>query len=243
MIRQAWTDFEPDIDADDLAGLACEPLAEARLISGPDADGGWQLRHGPFAENEFSELGERNWTLLVQDVEKHYPPLAQLLERFSFLPRWRLDDIMISFAAPGGSVGPHVDQYDVFLLQAAGSRRWEISRDFDPLTRDDVPLDMLQQFTPEQQWVLEPGDMLYLPPGVAHHGVALSPCLTYSIGLRAPSSADLLMALGEHLAQQPDEGGRYRDPPLVPGPPAGLIDTFGAGALSPVVARHARTGW
>lgn len=214
LIRGAFPDFEPPIDGDDLAGLACEPLAEARIVRGPDDAGAWTLEHGPFDEAAFTEPGERNWALLVQDVEKHFPPLAEMLGCFDFLPGWRLDDIMVSFAAPGGSVGPHVDQYDVFLLQAAGRRRWAIAHEFDPARRDDVPLDMLAAFEAEEDWVLEPGDMLYLPPGVAHHGVAEVACLTYSIGLRAPSAADLLMALGEALADAPDEGGRYTDPPL-----------------------------
>jgi 50S ribosomal protein L16 3-hydroxylase len=230
LLRGALPGFEPPIDANDLAGLACEPLAEARLVSGPDAQGGWQLRYGPFEESGFQGLGEENWTLLVQDVEKHYPPLAELLEAFSFLPRWRLDDIMISYAVPGGSVGPHVDQYDVFLLQAQGRRRWEIARHFDPAARSDVPLDMLANFSAEQSWEVGPGNILYLPPGVAHHGVALDECLTYSIGLRAPSAADLLMALGEQLAAG-DEGGRYLDPPLAPATQAGLVDDRALAAL------------
>ncbi|KAA9133299.1 cupin domain-containing protein [Marinihelvus fidelis] len=211
LVRGAFPGFEPPIDANDLAGLACEPMAESRIIRGPLADGGWTLEHGPFEEDIFDDIGDRDWTLLVTDVEKHYPPLAELLAAFDFLPSWRLDDIMVSFAATGGSVGPHVDQYDVFLLQAEGRRRWEIAREFAPARRDDVPLDMLAGFEPENSWVLEPGDMLYLPPGVAHHGVALEPGLTYSIGLRAPSAADLLVATGEHLAESADKGGRYTD--------------------------------
>jgi 50S ribosomal protein L16 3-hydroxylase len=195
LVRNAFPGFTPPIDGDDLAGLACEPLAEARVVSGSLAGAAWTLRHGPFEEQEFAGLGERDWTLLVQDVEKHYPPLAELLDAFAFLPSWRLDDIMISFAAPGGSVGPHVDQYDVFLLQADGHRRWQIATDFDPAPAADLPLDMLANFRAQQEWLLGPGDMLYLPPGVAHHGVAEDACLTYSIGLRAPSAADLLLAL------------------------------------------------
>lgn len=225
LLRGALTDADFPLDGDDLAGLACEPLAEARLVAGPDADGGWTLRHGPFDERDFDELGDRNWTLLVQDVEKHYPPLAALLDRFDFLPRWRVDDLMVSFAAPGGSVGPHVDQYDVFLCQVEGRRRWALATEFDPAPREDVPLDMLARFEPETCWDLEPGDILYLPPGVAHHGVALDPCLTCSVGFRAPSAADLAMALGEWLAAREDDGGRYRDPGLHPADTAGEIDT------------------
>lgn len=224
LLRGALADVDFPLDGDDLAGLACEPLAEARLISGPDRTGCWTLRHGPFDERDFDGLGDANWTLLVQDVEKHYPPLADLLERFDFLPRWRVDDLMVSFAAPGGSVGPHVDQYDVFLCQVQGRRRWELASDFEPARREDVPLDMLAHFETDTRWDLEPGDVLYLPPGVAHHGVALDPCLTCSVGFRAPSAADLALALGEWLADRDDSGGRYRDPGLRPAPPDGEID-------------------
>lgn len=211
LIRQACPDFEPPIDGDDLAGLACEDLAEARIVTGSLESGRWQLRTGPFDETMFAGLGDSDWTLLVQDVEKHYPPLQALLDRFDFLPTWRMDDLMVSFATPGGSVGPHVDQYDVFLLQAQGRRHWQIAGAFDPQLVPDCPLEILASFVPEQEWTLAPGDMLYLPPGVAHHGVALDPCLTYSIGLRAPSTADLLLALGEQLSGLADQGGRYRD--------------------------------
>ncbi len=224
LLRGVLDDFDFPLDGDDLAGLACDPLAESRLVTGPDPDGGWHLRQGPFDESDFDGLGERRWTLLVQDVEKHYPPLAGLLDRFDFLPRWRFDDLMLSFAAPGGSVGPHVDQYDVFLVQVSGTRRWEIAREFSDERREDVPLDMLTEFNAEQAWTLGPGDALYLPPNVAHHGVAMDPCLTCSVGFRAPSAADLAMALGEWLALEDGDGGRYRDPPLHAAPEAGLVD-------------------
>ena len=214
LIRQAITDFEPMLDGDDLAGLACEEMAGSRLVKGTFAAADWTVDHGPFREDDFSALPEENWTLLVQDVEKHYDPLQELVRQFSFIPNWRLDDLMISYAATGGSVGPHTDQYDVFLLQAEGTRRWEIACSFNPELLENCPLNVLKQFTAEQEWVLEPGDMLYLPPNVAHHGVALDPGMTWSIGSRAPSGADLLQGLGEWLAFFDDEGGRYSDPDL-----------------------------
>lgn len=225
LIRGALADFDWPLDANDLAGLACEELVEARIITGPDDQQGWTLEHGPFTEDRFETIGDERWTLLVQDVEKHFPPLAALLDRFRFLPSWRIDDLMLSFAAPGGSVGPHMDQYDVFLCQVDGRRRWEIARDFLPERREDVPVDMLSRFAPEEGWDLEPGDMLYLPPGVAHHGVALDPCVTCSVGFRAPSAADLALGLGEWLASRPEDGGRYRDPPLAVTAAIGEIDT------------------
>jgi len=211
MIRQAFPEFTPELDADDIAGLACDELAESRLVTGSFPEHNWELRYGPFTETYFSSLPETHWTLLVQDVEKHYPPVHSLLDEFSFLPSWRIDDLMVSVAGPGGSVGPHVDQYDVFLLQVEGKRRWQITETFDPALLQSCELNVLQSFTPEQEWVLEPGDLLYLPPGVAHHGVALDQCVTWSVGMRAPSTADLLQALGEWLAQNREEGQRYGD--------------------------------
>jgi len=224
LIRQAISGFEPLLDGDDLAGLACEEMAESRLVKGTAEAADWAVTHGPFSEADFAILPDENWTLLVQDVEKHYAPLRALIQRFSFIPQWRLDDLMISYAATGGSVGPHVDQYDVFLLQAEGRRRWQIARTYEPALLEGCPLNVLQQFNPEQEWVLEPGDMLYLPPNIAHHGVALEPGMTWSIGARAPSAADLLQGLGEWLAFTDDEGGRYSDPGLKAVTRAGEID-------------------
>jgi 50S ribosomal protein L16 3-hydroxylase len=136
------------------------------------------------------------------------------MAQFAFLPGWRIDDLMVSVSAPGGSVGPHVDQYDVFLLQASGQRRWQIASQFDPAELAGSELRVLREFTAEREWVLQPGDMLYLPPGVAHYGLALDLGMTWSIGLRAPSQADLLQALGDWLAEHHQEGRRFTDPPL-----------------------------
>ncbi len=251
LIRQAFPDFTPELDADDIAGLACDDLAESRLVSGSFPEHDWDLRFGPFTEADLSGLAQTNWTLLVQDVEKHFPPLHSLLEKFSFLPTWRIDDLMISVAGPGGSVGPHSDQYDVFLLQVTGKRKWQIAESFSPALLPDCELNVLNKFTPEQEWILEPGDLLYLPPGVAHHGIAMgsenpvpagnkkllegisengsltpiSPIsMTWSIGMRAPSTADLLQSLGEWLAQNHEEGPRYGDNNMLPPERTGEID-------------------
>ncbi len=231
LLREAFPGFVPELDADDIAGLACEELAESRLVSGSFPEHDWNIRYGPFDEAEFSDLPERDWTLLVQDVEKHHPPLQGLMARFDFLPRWRIDDLMVSVAAPGGSVGPHVDQYDVFLLQAAGSRRWEIADSFDDELLADCELKVLRAFNAGRSWTLQPGDMLYLPPGIAHHGVALDEGMTWSIGMRAPSAADLFQAWGEWQAVHGDEGGRYRDPGLRPATRPGEIDRPAIGKL------------
>lgn len=236
LLRQAFPGFVPELDENDVAGLACDDLAEARLITGSYPRQDWRVKHGPFTARELRKLPDSNWTLLVQDAEKHYPPLAAVLARFNFLPAWRLDDLMISVAATGGSVGPHFDQYDVFLLQASGRRCWQIASYFDPTLLADIELKVLASFTPEQEWILEPGDMLYLPPGVAHHGVALDTGMTWSIGLRAPSQADLLQALGEWLAERHNEGQRYEDGVLPVNPRPGEISPQAIGQLYALIS-------
>ena len=227
LIRNAFPGFVSPIEPEDLAGLACEEAALSRLVAHDRGNDSWMVRHGPFDEALFPQLGDHDWTLLVQDVDKWDMDVAALLPAFGFLPRWRIDDIMVSFAATGGSVGAHVDQYDVFLLQAQGHRRWQIDagaavgRHAPPLAfRDDVELKLLREFTPTHDWVLAPGDMLYLPPGVPHHGVAVDPCLTFSVGMRAPSAAELLGDFVDTLSADADEALRYRDPDLaVPADP------------------------
>ncbi|QDH69935.1 cupin domain-containing protein [Marilutibacter alkalisoli] len=218
LIRNAFPGFVSPIEPEDLAGLACEEMALSRIVSHDRDRDHWRLRTGPFREDEFPGMPHQDWTLLVQDVDKWDADVAALLDCFDFLPRWRIDDIMVSFAAPGGSVGAHVDQYDVFLLQAQGRRRWQIDASESPsLTfRRDVELKLLQRFSPTHDWVLGPGDMLYLPPGVPHHGVAEDACLTFSVGMRAPSAAELLGDFVDTLAAEADEALRYRDPDLEP---------------------------
>jgi 50S ribosomal protein L16 3-hydroxylase len=216
LIRQALPDYQAPLQPEDLAGLACEDAALSRLVTYKRKQDQWLLRTGPFAETEFPKLGKKDWTLLVQDMDKWDMDVRALLDRFRFLPAWRIDDVMISFATPGGSVGPHVDQYDVFLLQAQGRRRWQIDK--DPAApkqfRPDVDLKLLQEFTASHEWVLDPGDVLYLPPGVPHHGEAVDACMTFSIGMRAPSQAELIVDLAEELAAALPEEARYDDPDL-----------------------------
>ncbi len=218
LIRNAFPDFLSPIAPEDLAGLACEDGVLARLIQHDRASDAWSVRHGPFAEDEFPGLPDHDWTLLVQDVDKWDADVRALLDAFAFLPRWRIDDVMVSFAARGGSVGAHVDQYDVFLLQAQGHRRWQIDASTNPSTqfRDDVELKLLRDFTPSHEWVLGPGDMLYLPPGVPHHGVAEDACLTFSVGMRAPSAAELLGDFVDALSSEAPDTLRLRDPDLAP---------------------------
>jgi 50S ribosomal protein L16 3-hydroxylase len=192
LIRGALPGFAPLLSRQELFALAKQPTAESRLVTAFDQH--WQLKHGPF--NTLPARHRPGWTLLVQGVDLHHDAAHALLERFTFIARARLDDLMISYASTGGGVGPHVDSYDVFLLQAQGRRRWRISIQKDLSLIEGLPLKILRNFKPTQEWVLEPGDMLYLPPHVAHEGVALDDeCMTYSIGFRAAAKQELFSAL------------------------------------------------
>lgn len=215
LIRQAIPGFVSPLSSDELAGLACEPEVESRLILEKDGDYPWQLQHGPFGEDEFEDLPESHWTLLVQEVNRHVPAVADLMDRFRFVPDWRLDDVMISYAAPQGTVGAHIDSYDVFLLQGMGRRRWEIGEKLDdPEHLPDLDVRILKDFRKTSEWVLEPGDMLYLPPGIPHHGVALDPSLTLSIGFLAPSRLELQKSWIEFYLATTGGDSRYADPDL-----------------------------
>jgi len=239
LIRSAFPGFVSPITPEDLAGLACEEAALSRVVVHDRRRDRWELRTGPFEEAMFPAMGERDWTLLVQDVDKWDMDVRALLGHFRFLPAWRVDDIMISFAAPGGSVGAHVDQYDVFLLQSHGHRRWQIdSRPGAPTDfRPDVELKLLRRFEPDHDWVLGPGDMLYLPPGVPHHGVAEDACLTISVGMRAPSQAELMVDLAEELAAAVPEEARYGDPDLAPPADPWEIDEAAFGRVRAALSR------
>ncbi|MDR2872320.1 MAG: cupin domain-containing protein [Xanthomonadaceae bacterium] len=216
LVRNAFPGYVSPVTPEDLAGLACEETALSRIVTHDWDTDSWTLRTGPFSEAEFPNMPDRDWTLLVQDVDKWDPDIRELLHHFTFLPQWRFDDIMISFAATGGSVGAHIDQYDVFLLQGDGQRRWLIDARSNPSEtyRDDVALKLLREFHPSHDWVLHPGDMLYLPPGVPHHGIAVNPCLTISVGLRAPSSSELIGDYLDTLILDADERVRYHDEDL-----------------------------
>lgn len=219
LFRQAFPDLEPPLSADELAGLACVDGINSRLIfesAQYSADNrAWSVRHGPFTEDDFAHLPENGWSLLVSDIEKHVPAGRELIDAFRFIPDWRIDDLMISFAPEGASVGAHVDAYDVFLLQLQGTRQWKISESFDPTILNNTDMRVLKNFKAEQDWNLEPGDMLYLPPNVAHHGIAQNDCMTASIGFRAPELRSLVSDFGEYLARQLNEDARYSDPELI----------------------------
>ncbi len=199
-----WLDPVPQALAPDrLARLAERPELGSRLIQGSFEARDWTVEYGPFNPEGLESLPPRNWTWLVQDVDKVVPEVARILAQFAFVPRLMLDDVMISQAAPGGSVGPHTDQYDVFLVQTSGTRRWQLARDFQPDLERDFELAVLADFQPERTLDVTPGQILYLPPGVAHHGVALDACQTWSVGIRAPSAGELMILLGEWLESDP----------------------------------------
>ncbi|AZE61831.1 MULTISPECIES: cupin domain-containing protein [Pseudomonas fluorescens group] len=239
LIRQAIPDFEGPIDADELAGLALEEEVESRLVI-EHGERPWELRRGPFAEDAFSTLPEREWTLLVQAVDQFVPEVAELLEHFRFLPSWRIDDVMISFAAPGGSVGPHFDNYDVFLLQAQGKRNWKIGQmcsSESPLLQH-ADLRILAEFEETAEWVLEPGDMLYLPPRLAHFGIAEDDCMTYSVGFRAPSAAEVLTHFTDFLSQYLTDEERYTDADAQPVSDPHQIQSDALDRLKGLLAEH-----
>lgn len=234
LVRAALPDFKPVLSRSELFKLAAREAVESRLIVQNNAD--WHMTQGPFAPRSLPALNKAAWTLLVQGVNLHDHKAHQLLQQFRFVPDARLDDLMISFATPGGGVGPHFDSYDVFLLQASGRRRWKISKQKDLTLQPDVPLKILRNFVAEEEFVLEAGDMLYLPPRYAHEGiaeVAVNPdgkaldCMTYSIGFRAPAKRELAAELLHRLAEFSEDDGdasasvsgwgarppqRYRDP-------------------------------
>lgn len=220
LIRQGLAGFESPLTPNELAGLACEPDVHSRLILEEGGEYPWELRKGPFDTDMFLELPETHWSLLVQEVDRLVPAVHDLLERVSFLPRWRIDDIMVSYAPARGSVGAHVDNYDVFLLQGYGHRRWEInSRPLPPEEEslvEGLDVQILSDFDPDNSWVLEPGDVLYLPPRIPHYGVAVDDCMTYSIGFRAPTHREMVLGYLEHLVDVVSDDERYSDQDIEP---------------------------
>jgi 50S ribosomal protein L16 3-hydroxylase len=212
LVRGALPGFRGLIDRRGLLEAACRDSVSSRLVLRKGAR--WEVRCGPFRRRELQALPARNWTLLVQEVNHFLPAADALMRQFAFVPLARLDDVMVSLAPPGGGVGPHVDSYDVFLLQGSGRRRWRVSAQRDLELVPDAPLRILRHFVAEQEWVLEPGDMLYLPPAYAHDGIAVDECTTYSIGFRAPTAQEVGQAFLDHLRDTLDLPGRYADPDL-----------------------------
>lgn len=223
LVRGAFPSWVDPVTPEELAGLACEDGVESRIVRGKGKR--WDVAWGPHEESKFSSLPDREWTLLVQEVNRWVPDTALLLDHFSWIPNVRVDDVMISYAERGGSVGPHLDSYDVFLVQGLGERRWHWSskpakdRSFVP----NLPLRILERPQFDCDEVLSAGDMLYLPPGFAHHGVAVTPCLTYSVGFRAPSAGEAWMSFAERAARTTAAAALLEDPPFSPATEPGEI--------------------
>lgn len=237
LIRSAWDCWTNPVDPDELAGLACEPLVESRIIT--RRDHAWELEHGPVPESRFAKAGRDPWTLLVQSVDHHLSSVAALLDPFRFVPNWRIDDVMVSYAVDGGGVGAHFDHYDVFLVQGLGRRRWELGAlcddDTELLAHDGLRL--LADFQATEEWILEPGDMLYVPPRVAHRGVAIGDdCMTYSIGFRAPSRAELIEAWADDMIPDLSDSDRYSDPHLLQQDNPGEISAEALAQLQAMIA-------
>lgn len=213
VIQQGFKNFTSPLSAEELAGLACEEDVHSRIVIEKGGDTPWQLIDGPMDEDVFASLPETHWTLLVNDVEKHLPQLSFIVDAFRFIPEWRMDDLMVSFAPEGGTVGPHLDQYDVFILQAQGHRRWQINT--QAVTDDNqvanTNLRIQKDFTAEQEWLLEAGDIIYIPPGVTHYGVATDDCLSFSIGFRAPTHAEMLTSFIDYISQDLKDDKIYKD--------------------------------
>ncbi|MDP1593404.1 MAG: cupin domain-containing protein [Gallionella sp.] len=212
LIRGAFPDFDGLLSPQQLIELACTEDVQARLVT--QLRGQFDLQYSPFAAEDFNHFGKAKWSVLVQGVNHHLPEAAALLKHFDFIPHARLDDLMVSYAPPGGGVGPHFDSYDVFLLQGKGHRRWQISTQADHTLIEGAPLRILKDFKIEQEWVLAPGDMLYLPPHCAHNGIAEDDCMTYSIGFRTPAYQELAEQFLVYLQDRICVDGMYADPDL-----------------------------
>lgn len=216
-MKRALYPFPEVITPDEVAGLSCDPRVESRLILEKGGKTPWEMRRGPFKPSLFSKLPKSHWTILVNGVDRFVPAVHGMLDHFSFIPFWRIDDVMISVAYDKGNVGAHVDNYDVFLVQGAGTREWLIED--RPVLEDDfvpgLPIRLLRSFKPTHRWVLEPGDILYLPPRFPHHGIAQGDrCMTISVGFRAPSIHELINGVVTEALTATDESVRYCDPDL-----------------------------
>ncbi|GAB1259123.1 cupin domain-containing protein [Aurantivibrio plasticivorans] len=227
LVRQAFPQYQSPVSPDELAGLSLEHALESRLIIEDTNTNTWQLEHGPLDENRFSSLPSSHWTLLVQGVDALDPEVNQLLNEFRFMPNWRLDDIMVSYASDQGSVGPHFDYYDVFLIQTYGRRTWKLGQwcDGDSELIDNCDLAILKNFEQTHEWVLEPGDMLYVPPRLAHWGIALGESMNFSVGFRAPKTSELLSHFCDYVLQNINDDSHYVDPQLAPTDKPGLIES------------------
>ena len=235
LVRNAIPGFTGMLARDELFALAGRDDVASRLVR--KIRGRYSLAHGPFWRTQLARLPRRDWTLLVQGVNLHDDDADALLRRFAFVPHARLDDLMMSYAVPGGGVGPHFDSYDVFLLQATGRRRWRYGVQTDLALQPNAPLRILRHFTPQHEATLAPGDLLYLPPDVAHDGTAIDECITCSIGFRAPAYQEVAEAFIDRLRDTVQVPGRYADPDLTPARTPGRIDARMRRRLAAAIAQ------
>ena len=218
LLRSVLPNVTSPATGNELAGLACEENIESRIVIQNETANEWELKHGPFSKETFSTLPATHWTLLVQAVDHWIPEAAKFLELFAFIPHWRIDDLMMSYASDGGGVGPHFDNYDVFLVQTKGKRKWEVGDLYDENSSlmENLPVSILSDFKAVDSWLLEPGDILYVPPGYGHNGIAVGDeCITCSVGFRAPSHSEILREFTDHVSEDLSDALRYSDADLV----------------------------
>ena len=238
LMKGAIQPFPDLITPEEIAGMSCDERVESRLIVQGPGKNQWKMERGPFKASTFKKLPKKKWTVLVNGVDRFVPSVHAFLDEFSFIPFWRMDDIMISYAVDQGNVGAHVDNFDVFLVQASGKREWLIED--RPVPEDDfipdLPIRLLKKFKPTHRWVLEPGDILYLPPRFPHHGIAQGDrCMTVSVGCRAPSIGEIINELASNALSQVNESIRYTDPDLKPQAP-GAISTDAVAKIKKAVS-------
>ncbi|MBB3168300.1 cupin domain-containing protein [Simiduia aestuariiviva] len=240
VLRGVFPDWENPIGPDELAGLAMEEEVESRIVLEQDQGKPWQLRAGPFTEDDFNQLPPSGWSLLVQAVDHWVPEATALLDKFRFIPNWRIDDLMVSYAPEGASVGPHFDYYDVFLVQGFGRRRWQLGQKCDENSErvEQSPLNILKQFDTREEFVLEPGDVLYVPPQFAHWGIAEGECMTYSVGFRAPAHTEILDDYVAEICSELPAQLRYVDQNSASGTTPGHIDDHVITTLQAIIKSH-----
>jgi 50S ribosomal protein L16 3-hydroxylase len=229
LIRQGLPDFNNPLSIDEIAGFACDELIESRLIIETSEPSGWQVQDGPFESSTLHALPDSHWTLHVQSVDHYVPDVYNLLDHFRFIPNWRIDDVMVSCSSDSGTAGPHYDQYDVFLIQGLGNKLWKIGQKCDQQTAllPDTELSILKDFQTTEEWLVKPGDILYIPPQYAHYGIAQGQSITYSIGFRAPGHGEILSEFSYFQEQRSNAHQRYQDPDLtVQNNPGELSEQF-----------------
>ncbi len=242
-IKNAFANFEDPLTADEIAGLAFEPFIPSRFIFEEGGERPWQLKMGPANEDDFVGLPDKKWMLVVNDVEKNLPELKEMVEPFEFIANWRLDDLQVSLGEDGGNVGAHWDDYDVFLIQGQGKKRWQIS--YAPVSEDDfmegVDIRLIEHFKPDEEWIVEPGDMLYLPPRIGHYGVNIGRSVTWSVGFRAPKHREMLRDFMEMKFEEVLEDARYSDPDVAPSDHYGVLSEEAIDRVVDVIRESLKT--